>query len=265
MKPNLIQTGLLTAALLALPTAVQAQFIFTTNNGDITITGYNTAAGLSVVIPAATNGYPVTSIGDYAFANTALTSVTIPDSVTSIGSYTFYGCTDLNNVYFIGNAPNVGSSLFGSRIGYFDGNGQMFVIRYYPSAATAYYLPGAAGWNSYFAGDRYDPQGNFGDSFSPTYYAGIPTALWLPQAQTSDASFGVRTNQFGFNIAWASGQTVVVEACTNLANPVWFPVATNTLAGDSSYFSDPQSSNYPARFYRLRSPWDIGNKRKPKP
>ena len=51
-----------------------------------------------------------------------------------------------------------------------------------------------------------------------------------------------------------TGLTVVVEACTNLHNPVWSPVATNTLAGDSSYFSDPQSSNYPARFYRLRSP-----------
>jgi hypothetical protein len=55
-------------------------------------------------------------------------------------------------------------------------------------------------------------------------------------------------------IAWASGQTVVVEACTNLANPFWFLVATNTLASDASYFSDPQSSNYPARFYRLCSP-----------
>ncbi len=53
-------------------------------------------------------------------------------------------------------------------------------------------------------------------------------------------------------LAWASGRTVVVEACTNLANPVWFPVATNTLAGDSIYFSDPESSNYPGRFYRLR-------------
>jgi hypothetical protein len=51
-----------------------------------------------------------------------------------------------------------------------------------------------------------------------------------------------------------TGLTVVVEPCTNLHNPVWSPVATNTLAGDSSYFSDPQSSNYPARFYRLRSP-----------
>jgi hypothetical protein len=74
--------------------------------------------------------------------------------------------------------------------------------------------------------------------------------------QTGDATFGVRTNQFGFNIniAWASGQVIVVEACTNLANSTWFPLQTNTLSSDSFYFSDPDWMNYPARFYRLRSP-----------
>ena len=64
----------------------------------------------------------------------------------------------------------------------------------------------------------------------------------------------MRTNQFGFNINWASGMTVVVEACVSLANPAWSPISTNTLTGGSAYFSDPQWANYPSRFYRLRSP-----------
>jgi predicted oxidoreductase len=81
-----------------------------------------------------------------------------------------------------------------------------------------------------------------------------PTALWLPRAQTNDGSFGVRSNQFGFNIIWADRMTVAVEACTNLTNPVWSPLQTNTLTGGSSYFSDPQWTNQPARFYRLHSP-----------
>jgi hypothetical protein len=100
--------------------------------------------------------------------------------------------------------------------------------------ATVYYLPGTTGWGAAFAG--------------------LPTALWLPKVQTSDASFGVRANHFGFNISWASGMTVAVDACTNLANPTWYPLATNTLTSGSAYCSDPQWTNYPTRFYRLRWP-----------
>src|SRR5450432_324901 len=85
----------LAAFLLAggLPTLVRAQFSFTTNNGAITITGYNTAAGLNPVIPAATNGYPVTTI--QGFSQSGITSVTIPNSVTNIGNYAFLYCTSL--------------------------------------------------------------------------------------------------------------------------------------------------------------------------
>jgi hypothetical protein len=56
------------------------------------------------------------------------------------------------------------------------------------------------------------------------------------------------------NINGSSNLAIVVEACTNLANPIWLPVGTNTLSGGSSYFRDAQWMNYPARFYRLRSP-----------
>ena len=100
--------------------------------------------------------------------------------------------------------------------------------------ATVYYLPGTTGWG--------------------TTFGGRPAVLWNPLVQTSDASFGVRTNRFGFTITGASNLVIVVEASTNLANPVWAPVGTNTLTGGSSYFSDPQWTNHPARFYRLRSP-----------
>ena len=75
-----------------------------------------------------------------------------------------------------------------------------------------------------------------------------------PVIQATNGSFGVRTNQFGFTINWASGMSVAVDACTNLANPTWIPLATNTLTGGSLYFSDPDWSKYPTRFYRLRWP-----------
>jgi hypothetical protein len=78
--------------------------------------------------------------------------------------------------------------------------------------------------------------------------------LWNPHVQTGDATFGVRTNQFGFTITGSSNLVVAVEACERVSSAIWLPVATNTLTGGSSYFSDPQWTNYPARFYRLRSP-----------
>jgi hypothetical protein len=190
----------------------------TTNNGTITITGY-TGAGGAVDIPGMINGLPVTGIGSSAFACcTGLTSATVPNSVTSIGKDAFRNCSSLTGVYFMGNAPTPGNwSLF-------DG----------ANKAIVYYLPGATGWTSTFGGR--------------------PAVLWKPQVLTSDGSFGIRTNQFGFNIIWASGTVVVVEACTDLANAIWSPVGTNSLTGGSSHFSDPQWTNYPVRFYRLRWP-----------
>jgi hypothetical protein len=162
----------------------------------------------------------VTSIGDSAFGDChSLTNVTIPNSVTNIGDFAFGECYSLTSVYFQGNAPSVGSEVF------YDANN-----------ATVYYLPGTTGWENF------------------VQLTGLPTVLWNPQVQTSDASFGVRTNQFGFNITSTNNLVIVVEACSNLANPIWFPVGTNTLTGGSSYFSDPQWTNYPTRFYRFRSP-----------
>ena len=67
-------------------------------------------------------------------------------------------------------------------------------------------------------------------------------------------SFGVQTSGFGFIISWATNISVVVEACTNLANPIWYPLQTNTLTDGSSYFSDPEWTNYPSRSYRVRTP-----------
>jgi hypothetical protein len=126
----------------------------------------------------------------------------------------------LTSVYFSGNAPTVGSSAF------------------FADAATVYYLPGTIGWGPFLSA------------------VGLSGALWFlpnPLILNSGPSFGAQTNQFGFIVSWATNTSVVVKACTNPANPTWVPVSTNTLIGGSSYFSDPQWTNYPGRFYRISS------------
>ena len=86
---------LLLLLLLALPAVVQAQFNYETNDGTIIITGY-TGSATAVTIPDRINGLPVTRIGSDAFYECyKLTSVTIPNSVASIGDGAFDGCTGL--------------------------------------------------------------------------------------------------------------------------------------------------------------------------
>ena len=64
-------------------------FAYEDVEGGISITGYSIEGGLDVVIPSNINGKQVVSIGNTAFCFNKLKSVTIPSSVTSIGSSAF--------------------------------------------------------------------------------------------------------------------------------------------------------------------------------
>jgi hypothetical protein len=180
--------------------------------------------GVCSSLTSVTIGKGVTSIGLLAFYDClSLTNVTIPNNVTSIDQNAFEGCVSLEGVYFQGNAPTVYLPMFTE-----------------DRHVTTYYLPAASGWSNTF--------------WRPT----PPAVLWNPQAN-NDASFGVQSNQFGFNITGNSNLVVVVESCTNLANPIWSPVSTNTLntfigTNGISYFSDPLWTNYPCRFYGFSWP-----------
>jgi hypothetical protein len=62
------------------------------------------------------------------------------------------------------------------------------------------------------------------------------------------AQTGVTNGHFAFTVSGSSGASVEIQASTNLQS--WFPLVTNTLAGGTNFFSDPQSTIASARFYR---------------
>jgi hypothetical protein len=186
---------------------------------------FSGSSGLTPGLTNVTIGRSVTSIGNSAFSGSyGLTSMTIPESVTNIGNYAFSGCKGLHQVYFQGDAPSVNGGAGSADSTVFQGE-----------SGTAYFLPDTTGWGATFGG--------------------WPTAAgsYQPQPQIIGPGYGMgaQSNGFQFTISWATNAAVVVEASTNLL--AWTSVITNTLVNSSNAFSDSTWTNYPRRFYRVRS------------
>ena len=107
--------------------------VFAENSGDweyelsevgLTIKAYH-GSDKAVVIPSEIDGYKVTVIGEEAFRdNTAMTSIVIPEGISSIGKQAFYGCNALSHIEF--NAKNCtvpGVDTWENRYGIFAGAG----------------------------------------------------------------------------------------------------------------------------------------------
>lgn len=97
--------GTITGATFTITvTAPSRDFTFDATTG--TIKKYNGNDAV-VNIPSEINGTPVTTIGNAAFRDSSVTSVTIPASVTEIGSNAFAGCTNLTSVNYAGDWSNL--------------------------------------------------------------------------------------------------------------------------------------------------------------
>ncbi len=154
---------------------------------------------VSITMPAG-----LKKIGASAFyVCKSLPRIIIPVGVTNIGSRAFYYCTNLREVCFRGDAMALGAEAFTGA-----------------TSAVIYRLPDAIGWR---------------DSFG-----GRSTAIWLlPELHMRTFGRPHRYDPnatFGFTLSWATNTLVVVEACTNLLDPTWSPVVTNTLTNGSSRF-----------------------------
>ena len=97
------------AVLLCCSSQVQADqsgdYTYDVMDGEAQITGYTGTGGV-VTIPSTLGGFPVTSIGDQAFMGNPITSISIPEGVTSISDIAFATCFDLTSITVANNNLN---------------------------------------------------------------------------------------------------------------------------------------------------------------
>ena len=120
MKKQMLSLALaLVLVLSLLPAAASAEsgkggaLTYVLHDGAATITACDKDYSGTLVIPDKLGGCPVTVIDDWVFANMpGITSVTIPDSVTTIGKHAFYECENLKQVVMSQNVTVIPEGCF---------------------------------------------------------------------------------------------------------------------------------------------------------
>ena len=94
--------------------ATEGNYTYTVSNGEATITDFVTSVKGEIIIPDSLGGYPVTSIGEAAFAYCkSLKSINIPNNVAYIGDSAFYGCSSLTSINIPNSVTSIGDFAFG--------------------------------------------------------------------------------------------------------------------------------------------------------
>ncbi len=176
-------------------------------------------------LTSVTIGNSVTSIGDYAFGNCiSLTSVTIPNSVISIGVYAFGNCISLTSVTIPDSVTSIGNNAF-------------YLVNNITYSGTATGSPwGALSLNGYVDGDFI-----YSDSTKTTLtrYIGSATNVTIPNSVTSIENSAFSNYSGLTSITIPNSVTSIGEyafsGCSGLT----------TLNFNAINCSDFNSSNYP--------------------
>jgi len=190
-------------------------------------------------------GTGIQSIVHWNFADSvALTAVTIPSSVTSIGVGVFYGSTQLENVTFLGNAPSVNSNAFnGLKVGAianvasgatgFGANGSIWK---YLLVSVAIPAPSAPGIPTIGTATALTPTSASISFTAPTSHGGA--AIETYTATSTPGSLTGKVNQSG------SGSITVTGLTASTAYT--FRVTASNSAGTSSASGATVSITMPA-------------------
>ena len=141
----------------------------------------NPACPKAIAIPAAIGGVAVTSIGDWAFQNNQLTSVTIPGSVTSIGDFAF-SRNQLTSLTIPSSLTSIGSYAFSS------------------NQLTSVTIPGSVTsiWNSAFANNQLTSvtiPGSVTSIGNSAFYNNQLKSVVIPNSVTSIGDWAFYDNQ----------------------------------------------------------------------
>lgn len=107
---TILMIGLVPFSALAAPEPA-SEWTYEDTDGGVEITGY-TGKSTDIVVPSELDAKPVTRIGQNAFRNADVRSVSIPNSVRYIGSFAFMDCRNLEEVRLPYRADHLGANAF---------------------------------------------------------------------------------------------------------------------------------------------------------
>ena len=81
-------------------------------NSRLETIGAGAFRGTAVEVFAFDQAAGLTTIGDYAFYETALQAIVLPDTVTDVGAYAFYGCADVSELVMSKAIESIGDYAF---------------------------------------------------------------------------------------------------------------------------------------------------------
>ncbi len=181
----------------------------------------------------------VTALGQDAFYGcTGLTFLSLDAALARVGDEAFFGCTGLERVQFTGGVGTLADGVFGACTSlsgvYFlcdepelDTGEDLFTGA---GEVTVRYLTAVSTWGSTFGG--------------------APVEEWCPEPTAGDVVEGA----FQFDVEWADGQSIRVQASSDLEVPVWTDVASYVISNGACQVRDTNWVGEAIRYYRIVSP-----------